>query len=408
MEYYEWNRVCDSGVRTLENTGIIALGHNQMLNPIENIKKDINVTFTSCIPYFYGYLLICPGLLVYINIENKASENKLDLTLIDGAFCNNTVVLGTRDGKILYGKEPLKFQEYSRHMNNIRRINECNGKFVLCGDKQISILWEDNNKFNYTTVVTDYSYINAYLYRDKLFAYSEDGYLNIYFVDDKMNIDKVNFYRVNIQDTIHDVKVNNMFVEYNRTFDIYFLCDDGFMALIPDFKYTKDTIKDIGNNLLMYSAKLTSSSSFKDMMKYNDTYIIVGYGMEGNSCVKTTMLKDSIINHNILSNVTGPARYVYNFCSSYENTYLDTHEDLHDLVLISHMKLPVYEDTDKVGGLYIKYSDIKTHYKFDIVDIENVIDLSWMNDTIPEKIYVARPGLCDVTLKIFVNGGFTS
>ena len=72
------------------------------------------------------------------------------------------------------------------------------------------------------------------------------------------------------------------------------------------------------------------------------------------------------------------------------------------------MKLPVYEDTDKVGGLYIKYSDIKTHYKFDIVDIENVIDLSWMNDTIPEKIYVARPGLCDVTLKIFVNGGFTS
>ncbi len=397
--FYEWNRVCDSGINAMESSGIIALGTKYLYQPMENNIKPINVAFTSCVPYFYGCLLICPGLMVYLDIEGRASENKLDLALIDGAFYDNMVVIGTSDGKILYGTEPLKFQEYTRHMNAISRVNECDGKFVLSGNMQISIMWREDSKIQYSSMASKYNFINAYMYNHTLFAYSDDGYLNIYYVDNNMKIDIDNYYRVNIQGTLKDYAINGMYVDHNRTTDIYFVCDDGIVTVIPDFNYDKESIQDIGNDLVMYAARIADHTSIKDMINFNGTFIIAGYGVDNNSCIKATMLKESIISHNILANVSGPVRYVYNFASTYESKYLKDHDNLSDVSIITSVELPVYSEPGMIGNLYIKLDDINIKYDYDIIDIPTATRPEYISARMP----VCKPGTATVILQVYVN-----
>ena len=118
-------------------------------------------------------------------------------------------------------------------------------------------------------------------------------------------------------------------------------------------------IKVDGEGLRSYlTAKLTNDSYFKDMIKYEDKYIIVGYGEETKSCVQTTMLKSGIIEHNILNDVTGPERYVYNSCTVYENKY---DKSISGLKAIITRYLPVYRDDN---GIYISKSDISAYQDF--------------------------------------------
>ena len=369
MAFYKWDRIFDSGVSHMGSTGIISLGRSGLLRPMENIQMPLNVELRACVPYFDGYLLIGPGLLIYTNIQGQSSENKLDLSLIDGIFMNGMVVLCTSNGKILFGKEPLVFQEYTRRLKNINRINNCDNKAVICGDNILAILWEkEPNQIQFKQLATVYKYNNAYLYDDKLFAYSDDGYLNIYFVDSNYNILPDTLCRINLSGNIIDAKIHDIYVDHNTTNDIYIICDHGTIAVIPDFNYTQETISDTDGKLFIYEAKLTANSYFKDMMKYKNEFIIVGYGEEMASCIKTKQLKESIIIHNLLNDITGAQRYMYNFACTYESKY---EYDVVGLRLITCVDVPVYIEEDKK---YIYYSTIDTKgHPFDIIDIPDSV-----------------------------------
>lgn len=391
--YYKWERIKDTGIREYGVSGILTMGQTGIYRPIENLKLNTNVFFSSCVEYFEGYLLISPGIIVYSDIAGNSSETKIDLKLKDGVFSRGKVILGTEDGKILIGKKKLEFQEFNRSMKTINRINRCQDKVVLCGDGQISILWQnDDNKIEYVPIGYPYNFVNAYLYRNTVFALSTDGYLNIVYLDDNCKLQS-DIYRINIRKALKDVNVYNIYVDAGRTMDIYFLCSDGEVALMPDFKYTKDTISNAKNNLLLYAAKLTNDSIFKDMIKYEDKYIIVGYGEETKSCIQTTMLKNGIIEHNILNSITGPERSVYNSCASYENKYIEAGGDITDLRAIVTREVPVYKDSK---GNYISKKDINVndHYT-ELIEVYNAVDHNgWQDD----KIYVTMQNTATVVL----------
>ena len=391
MSYYKWERIMDTGIRAMGVSGILAIGHTGLYRPIENLKLDTNICFNACIPYYEGYLLVAPGVIVYSDISGNCSETKVNLNLVDGVFMNGLMVMGTADGKILYGRERLKFQDYDRTMMTINRINQCGDKIILCGKNQISIMWDKDSKLQYSTIGANCEFVNAYIYRNQIFALSTDGYLNIYFTDDNMRIDP-NVYKINVRNALKDVDVYNMYVEATKTNDIYFLCSSGEVGLIPDFNHTKESIANIGNGLLMYAAKLTNDSYFKDMIKCEDKYIIVGYGEETKSCVQTTMLKSGIIEHNILNDVTGPERYVYNSCTVYENKYSDNGRDISDLRVIVTRYLPVYHDDN---GSFIRKSDINVDgFYAEIIDVPDAVK---RNEWTDEKIYIRETMLRDVS-----------
>lgn len=395
--YYKWDRIFDSKVSSMESCGILAIGPSGMIKPVENQVIPLNVLFRSCVPYYDGYLLITPGILLYVNPAEMTSENRIDMKFIDGAYANGLVVLGTDDGKIIYGRERLIFQDYPRRLIAINRINNCDDIVVIAGKNQIVILHDTDNKIEYTQVAANYNFINAYLYDSKLIAYSDDGYLNIYFVDENYNVDKNSLYRINIRKVMTMCAVNNMYIDHSKNnLDIYFLCDNGMVAVIPDFIYSRKTIDEIGSNLLMYAAKLTDTSYFKDMIKYIDTYIIVGYGEELQSCLKVKDIKNLIIQHNTLSSISGPERYMYNFASIYESKYEGS---ILQLGAIIEKNIPVYQD-DK--GYYIDKKDaVIEDYESEVIDVEDVIKLPpiWEND----KIYVNTTDETKVRLNVLVN-----
>jgi ribosomal protein L30E len=325
------------------------------------------------------------------------SENRIDMKFIDGVYANGLVVLGTDDGKIIYGRERLTFQDYPRRLLAINRINNCDDIVVIAGKNQIVILHDTDNKIEYTQVTANYNFINAYVYDSKLITYSDDGYLNIYFVDENYNVDKNSLYRINIRKVMSMCAVNNMYIDHSKNnLDIYFLCDNGMVAVIPDFIYSRKTIDEIGNNLLMYAAKLTDTSYFKDMIKYIDTYIIVGYGEELQSCLKVKDIKNLIIQHNTLSSISGPERYMYNFASIYESKYEGS---ISQLGAIIEKNISVYQD-DK--GYYIDKKDtVIEDYESEVIDVEDAIKLPpvWEND----KIYVNTTDETKVRLNVLVN-----
>ena len=391
MSYYRWERIIDTGIREFGVSGILAIGQTGLYRPIENLKLDTNVSFSSGVTYYDGYLLLAPGIIVYSDINGNSSETKVDLRLNNGAFHDGMIVLGTEDGKILIGAQKLQFQEYPRTMKSINRINVCVDKFIIAGDNQISILWKENNEIKYTAIGSKYNFINAYVYRDKVFALSSDGYLNIFFVDENMKTNPSDVYRVNVRKALKDVEVNNMYVEATKTNDIYFLCSAGEVALIPDFNYTKETIDDIGDSLLLYAAKLTNDSFFKDMIIYGDKYIIVGHGEETKSCIQTTMLKTGIIEHNILNDIDGPERNVYNHSEKSGGT-------ISDLRAIVTKTLPVYQDDH---GHYIYAPDIIVNgFYTELIEAHDALDDNgWVNN----KIYVRSTSTSEVVLSVDVN-----
>ena len=394
MSFYKWNRIFDSGVKYIGSTGIIALGPSGLLRPIENIQMPLNVEMFSCVPYFDGYLLISPGTLIYTTINGSTSENKLDLALIDGVFIDGVVILGTSDGKLLYSDKPLIFKEHSRKLAKINRINKCDNKAVICGDTTIALLWAQDNKVQFKQLSTVYHHINAYLYNDKLITYSSDGYLNIYFVDEEFNILANTIHRINIAKHLSDAKVNTIYVDNG---DIYFVCDNGTIALMPDFRYTRESIDAIGDKLILYAAKLTANSYFTDMMHYNDEFIIVGYGEEMNSCIMTKELKSSIINHNILTNITGPQRYMYNFANTYECKYASNGGDINKLGIVMVKELPVHK---MFNEKYILLHEMNLDVRgFNVIDIPDSITKGVYGDSVPVntdkatcKVIISIPG----------------
>jgi hypothetical protein len=394
MAYYKWERVIDTRIREYGVSGIMAIGHTGLYRPVENRKLDTNIFFSSCVPYYDGYLLIAPGIVVYSDINGHSSETKMTLRLIDGAFCNGMIILGTEDGQILVGKDKLLFQEYPRTMKSIKRINACVDKIILCGDGQISIMWMKDNTIQYSAIGSPYNFINAFIYRNTIYALSTDGYLNVYFVNDDMKVIS-DVYRVNVLKSLKDVEIYNMYVDAGKTTDIYFLCSAGEVALIPDFNYTSDTIKDIGDNLLLYAAKLTNDSFFKDMIKYDNKHIIVGYGEETKSCVQVPMLKTSIIEHNILGDISGAERSVYNYSTVYENKYIADGGKLSDLRCIVTRDIPVRNDNN---GNYISQDDISVDgFYADVIEVHNAIDDNgWINN----KIYVNAKDTTKVVLSV--------
>ena len=394
--YYKWDRIFNTQISSIDYTGILAIGPSGMICPIEDKVTKLNVTFRSCVPYYDGYLLLTPGILIYTNVENLSSENRFDLKFIDGAYNDGLVILCSEDGKILYGREKLKFEDYPRKMMGINRVNNCNGNIVISGKHQIVILVDKKDSLEYHQVTSGSTFTNAYIYDNKLIALSEDGYLTIYFVDDDMNIDKNDAYRINVKKILNMVTINGMYIDYGRgVFDIYFLCDNGMVAVIPNFNYTKEMLDDPKTDLLMYATKLTSNSFFKDMIKYMDTYIIVGCGEELESCVKTKGLKDLIIQHNMLSSITGPQRYMYNFASTYESKYEGDVDELSGVITV---ELPVYQDEH---GYYIDKKDtIINGVETEIIDVPCATQVPiWDND----KIYVNASETIMVVLNALVN-----
>ena len=397
MSYYKWNRIFDSGVSSVGNSGILAVGHSGLLRPIENIYQKMNMQFYSCVPYFEGYLLITPGTLLYVNLEGKVSQNQLDLVLVDGTFINGMVILVTRDGKILYSKKPLVFEEYHKHLNNISRINKCDDKAIICSENSISIMWDSNNKIEFRQLATRYHHINAYLYDGKVITYSDDGYLNIYFIDSNFNILPNSLYRINISKNIPDTVINNIYIDhYTDTCDIYFLCDYGTLAVIPNFNYTSETIKDIHDSLVLYASKATASSHFTDMIRYKDEFIIVGHGEETNSCVKTKKLKDEIISHNIIKDITDAQRYMYNMSYTYESKYKEYNPDIKDLGVMTIVSAPVHIDDN---GKYINVKDLDISKKY-VVYVLKVFN-SIKTQSLYGKVYVdTNSDKCDVLISI--------
>lgn len=382
MAYYKWNRVFNSEYSYIGFSGIMALGKSGILRPIEGDcittntpinTMPLNTEMSACVPYFDGYLLITPGLLIYTNMYGQSSENKIDLALIDGVMLNKydtpLVVLGTSDGKIIFGKEALNFQEYTKKLKNIKRINKCNDKAIICGNNTIAIMWQDkSNNIKFKQLAIPYNLINAYLYDDKIFAYSDDGYLNIYFVDSEYNIMQSSLYRINIAKHIVDAEVLNMYIDYNKSCDVYFTCDHGMMAVIPEFNFTQDTIDDLQSKIFIYAAKLTPNSYFMDMIKHGSDYIIVGYGEELHSFVKTKQLKESIIIHNLLNDISGPQRYMYNFASSYESK---SDFDVFGLNIITYVEEKVFTKGNKK---YINWSNIDTKgHEYKVLDIPDSV-----------------------------------
>lgn len=395
MSYYKWERVIDTEIRAVGTSGILAIGQTGLYRPIENLKLNTNVFFNTAIPYYDGYLLVAPGIIVYSDISGHCSETKIGLNIIDGVFMNGLIVMGTADGKILVGKQKLQFEEYNRTMMTINRINKCGNKIILCGKNQISIMWIEDDELKYSTIGTSYDFINAYIYRDKIFALSTDGYLNVYFVDKNMKTNPSDGYRINVLGALKDVEIYNMYVEATKTIDIYFLCSNGEIGLIPDFNYTKDTIVDIGSTLIMYAAKLTDNSYFKDMIQYEDKYIIVGYGEETKSCIQTTMLKNGIIEHNILNDITGPERNVYNYSTVYENKYINSGGSISDLRAIVTRNIPVYQDGNKY---YISKSDISVDgYYTELIEVPEAVN---QNGWVDDKIYVKTSSATKVVLSV--------
>jgi hypothetical protein len=391
MAYYKWERIIDTGIRVFGSDGIMAIGQTGLYRPIENLKLDTNVVFSSAVPYFDGYLLLAPGIIVYSDVNGNSSETKMDLRLTDGTICNGLIVLGTEDGRILLGKTKLQFQEYSRSLKTINRINTCKDKVVICGENQISILWEEDSTIKYSIISYNCNFINAYLSNNKIYALSSDGYLNIFFVDENMNWNTSDTYRVNVVKALKDVEVYNLYVESSKADDIYFLCSSGEIGLISDFNYNKDTIKDIGDKLILYAAKLTNNSFFKDMIQYDDKYIIVGYGEENKSCVQTTMLKTEIITHNILNDISGPERCIYNYSTSYEDKYTRSGGNISDLRSITTITVPVQHDSQ--GNYISKFISVQGFY----TDIIEVPDALYHTDQ-GEKIYVRSSDTTDVVV----------
>lgn len=397
--YYKWDRIIDTGIRSIDNSGILAIGPSGLLRPIENFKEPTNVCFTSGTAYYDGYLLLKPGLLIYANADGHASENKINLRLNEGAFCNGLVVLGTEIGEILYSKTKLQFQDFNRNVSSIKRMNVCGNKVVICGKNHVSLMWEENDKIQFKLATSNYDFVNAYLYRNKIFALSTDGYLNVFFVDENNNIDTKNGYRVNIKKAMKDVEVYNLYVDCGRnTLDIYFLCSSGEVGLIADFNYDKDTIQNIGSDLVLYAAKLTKASFFKDMIKHGNKFIIVGYGEEHDSCIIISMLKSTIISHNILTDINGPERLVYEVCSLYENNYIESGGDINDLTAIITRDIPVYEDPN---GNYIKKEDITVDgYPTELIFAKDGTDV---NGWVDNKKKVNATGTTSVILSVEIN-----
>ena len=400
--YYKWDRVFDSELRTLELSGIIAAGQSGLIRPIEDKMTPMNVLITAGMPYFDGYLLLGPGLIIYIDVNGLSSENKIDMDISDGGFYNGFAVICSKDGKILIGTEKLTFQDYSHNMRSINKVNLCGDKFALSGNCQVSIIWQENDKIKYTQVGSAYNFKNAFVYDKKVFAYSDDGYLNIYFTDDDMNIDSQSLYRVNVDKALKNADpglvIYNMYVDHGKTNDIYFLCNKGVVAVIPDFKYDRTSVDTIENNLIIYASKLTNDSHFMDMIHYKDTFVLVGYGEERESCITTKMLGTRIVEHNFLSSSSGADRYMYNFGTTYETKYLESHENISNITALAHLKLNVHQDDN---GYYISKDDIDINHRYDIVDVEDAISVpfEWIND----KIYVNVMSDARVTLLVYVN-----
>jgi hypothetical protein len=397
MAFYKWDRIFDSGISDFVSSGIVALGKTGLLRPVENKQMPMNVELHACVPYFDGYLLIMPGLMLYINAEGQISENKIDLALTDGVFINGMILLATTDGKILFSKEPLVFKEHSRRLNKITRVNKCEDKAIICGDTTIAIAWEKDNRVEFKQLATHFHHINAYLYDGKIFSFSDDGFLNVYFIDKEFNILPNSLYRIDINSNLIDATVNSIYIDHDsKTCDIYFLCNNGIVAVIPNFKYTKDSITEIDKNLIMYEAKLTDNSYFKDMTKYNDEYIIVGYGEETKSCIKTKQLKDSIIAHNLLNRISGPERYMHNFASTYESKYKKSKSEDTKMKALLTVHLIVYTNTD--GSKYIKTTDIGLiPNSFTIYDVQDAISTEVFSNIIP--VDTDKPK-CKVTISI--------
>lgn len=377
MAFYRWNRIFDSGVSYIGSSGIIALGRSGMLKPIENEYKPLNVELFSCVPYFDGYLLITPGLLIYSTIDGRVGETKLNLALVDGVFIDGVVILGTTDGKLLFSDRPLTFKEHSKRLAKITRINKCDNKAVICGDNTIALMWAQDKRMQFRQLATNYHHVNAYLYNDKIITYSKDGYLNIYYVDKEFNILSDTLHRIHVSEHLPDANVNSIYVDNG---DIYLVCDNGTIGVIPNFNYSREMIDYSGDKLIMYAAKLTATSYFTDMIRYNNEFIIVGYGEEMNSCIKTKQLKSSIINHNILTKITGPQRYMYNFASTYEDKFFNVGGDINNLGIIVTRELPVHT---LYGNKYILMHEMDLGARaFDIVDIPDAINKTTFSDHI--------------------------
>lgn len=284
---YNWRRIKDVRTKSEVFSGIMAVGDNGIIMPLEGKTDMDNIRFYSCTSFHEGHLILGDGVLIY-ETAMGVSENKIDMDTYDAATTadGRHVIIVSRDGSGIISNIPepkegvtyeVGFNKLNTGLEKISSINECGQSLIISGKNCVKVCtFESNSDSEHPETVNSYIIMGCEFKSAFKFMQDDDDYCIIALCDNA-NGDRCIYifdkdYAVNnklsilkLSELLPDITVNNIYVDENG---IFCLCEKGVIAYI---------MTDDDNHLRLYYKGIVSKNvSWNDMIITDNNAIIVG------------------------------------------------------------------------------------------------------------------------------------